>query len=224
MMKDVGEQRRVRLLERIGQQISRTVVHQVAVSRFARQCAAVLDRLGQVDHGRPHRRMPAADCRAKETVPSREIDQARRAGGDRRQAGQRCGIEPSDFEHRPLVVAPGLLVPQRLMEIDTATCAHQRFQLLEEAPLGLVPSRVTSESRRRSRNHGASRERGQPVASLAFLQVFDVSQRAEQQFERDLIEAQSICEFGCRARLIAQRFEHAELHAGHDDSYLQRPE
>jgi hypothetical protein len=87
MMKNVREQRYVRLLERVVQQIAFTVIYQVAVPRFARKRAAVLERLRQIDHGRPHRRAPAADCRAKEPVPSREIDQARRAGGDRRQAG-----------------------------------------------------------------------------------------------------------------------------------------
>jgi hypothetical protein len=110
------------------------------------------------------------------------------------------------------------------MKIDATTRARQRFQLLEEAPLGLVPARVAGEFRRRACNHGASRERGQPIATLAFLQVSDVSQRAEQQFDSDPIEPQGVCEFVCRARLIAQRFEHAEPHAGHDDPGFQWPE
>jgi len=110
------------------------------------------------------------------------------------------------------------------MKIDAASRPYHPVQLFEVTPLGLVPPGVRRELHRRPRHHGAPSERRQAVATLAPLEVLDVSERAQQKLEPGRIEAQSARQIGRRPRAVAQRFEHAESHAGHEDASLQWPE
>jgi hypothetical protein len=74
------------------------------------------------------------------------------------EARNRCGVESGERQHRALVVSPQPAVAKRSMEINALSGSNERFQMLQEAPLRLVPSHITSHVHRRAADHGSPRQ------------------------------------------------------------------